>query len=462
MNTRSIAVRLALMFGLSAALVSSLTGVSLYVFQCQELRRHKQEELAGRFAIVERLARSGRWANFWSRLTEKLADFTPADGSLRFIIDGQDPRFVFGTEFLDQARLSGPMEGFGEAWVNGQEFMTMARVLPPEGERPEVRLIIAITTRDMDNAESLTAVAIVVVSLSAILLVTGLGWWIARRGLAPVDRLSEHARHLGSGDLSLRLPVTTLPSELEGLVLALNEALARLQGSYMQLSTFNADVAHELRTPLANLIGETQVALSRPRGVPELETVLQSNLEELERLRRIINDMLFLARADQGDLANNLVEVSLAEETRKSADFMEMVFEEAGSSLHIVGDARAPVERSLYALAITNLLDNAVRHGEPGGPVTVAIEDRGAEVAVGVRSAGPPIDQDKLARLFDRFYRIDSARADSSHSHGLGLAIVKAIAQMHGGTVFAWNRQRETHIGLTIAKHPAAAPNYSA
>ncbi|MFA7595685.1 MAG: histidine kinase dimerization/phospho-acceptor domain-containing protein, partial [Novosphingobium sp.] len=153
------------------------------------------------------------------------------------------------------------------------------------------------------------AYGILFVSLLTIIAVSTLGWWIAGRGLAPVDRLSDHAQDLGEGDLALRLP-----TELEGLVLSLNAALERLQRSHQKLSDFNADVAHELRTPLTNLIGETQVALTRDRNTGDLTAVLQSNLEELERMRAIINDMLFLARADAGDIAGNLVLVDLAEE----------------------------------------------------------------------------------------------------------------------------------------------------
>ncbi|PTQ07437.1 histidine kinase [Sphingomonas oleivorans] len=452
MRAQSIAGRLAIMFGLAAALVSTIAGIALYALQATELRRHKMEELAGRFIIVERMAQHNGDAAKWSRFTEKLNDFTPPDNSLRFIVESPDPRFRFSGDFLARASMTGPRQGFGRAEMDGRPYLTLSKLVPPLDERPQVRLIIAIGRSDVDRAQWVLALGILIVSILAILAVAGLGWWIARRGLAPVDRLSDHARRLGGGDLSLRLPTATLPSELGGLVLALNEALDRLQQSYVQLSTFNADVAHELRTPLANLIGETQVALSRDRSAGEFEAVLQSNLEELERLRSIINDMLFLARADQGDLAANLAEVSLAAETRKSADFMEMLFEEAGTTLLIQGDARARVERALYGLAITNLLDNAVRHGDAGGTVIVAIEDRAGDVAIGVRSPGAPIDPDQFDRIFDRFYRIDPVRPNSKDSHGLGLAIVKAIAQMHGGSVFARSQGGEILVGLTIAK----------
>lgn len=449
--TRSIAGRLALMFGLAVTLVSTIAGVALFAFQSAELHRHKRDELAARFVIIERMARDSTFAVKWSKLAQKLVDFTPPDGSLHFVVDSADPRFRVGTDFLARAEWKGPGEGFGKARTADRKYLTFARTLPAAGERPEIRLIIATGTKYMDSTQAGLAVGIVVMSLLAIGAVSALGWWIARRSLAPVDRLSEHARLLGAENLALRLPTATLPTELSGLVLSLNGALDRVEDSYQRLSTFNADVAHELRTPLANLIGETQVALSRPRPVAELEEVLQSNLEELDRLRRIINDMLFLARADQGEVAANLSSASLAEETRKSAEFMDVVLEDAGMTLEIRGDANAPIERALYGRAITNLLDNAVRHGVTPGQVTVTIANEGDAVSVGVSNPGGPINPDQLGRIFDRFYRIDPARLNSEESHGFGLAVVKAVARMHGGSVFAHNEPGRVCIGFTVA-----------
>ena len=225
----------------------------------------------------------------------------------------------------------------------------------------------------------------------------------------------------------------------------------------MQLSTFNADVAHELRTPLGNLIGQTQVILSRERSVEELTEVLQSNLEELERLRTIINDMLFLAQADRGMRADNLKLTSIAAEVAKSAEFLDMLVEDAGVSWLIDGDADACIDRSLFGRAITNLLYNAIQHCDRNSTIRIQIEKTTAGVAINVSNQGIPIASHHLDRLFDRFYRVDSARTDSGTSHGLGLAIVKAIALMHGGTVFAASNTDRTTIGFTVADGSAPA-----
>jgi two-component system heavy metal sensor histidine kinase CusS len=450
--TRSIAGRLALMFGLAVTLVSTIAGIALFAFQSEQIRHHKREELGARFQIVERMVKDSRYAYKWPIIAGKLQDFTPPDGSLYFIVESADPRFTFRPEALAGAQWKGPRDEFGKTMVSGQKYLTLARTIPAAGERPDVRLIIALRSKYVDETETALAIGIAVMSLLAIVAVAALGWWIARRSLAPVDSLSEHARLLGAENLSQRLPTETLPAELSGLVLSLNDALDRVADSYQRLSTFNADVAHELRTPLANMIGGTQVALSRSRPAHELVEVLQSNLEELDRMRRIVNDMLFLARADQGEVAANLTICSLAEETHKSAEFMAQVMEEAGVTLEIDGDAEVPIERALFGRAMTNLLDNAMRHGETPGLVTVTIAYEGDAASIGVSNSGATIDPVHLDRIFDRFYRIDPARFNSGESHGFGLALVKAVARMHGGSVFARNEPGRICIGFTVSR----------
>lgn len=448
----SISGRLTLMFAVATGLVSALAGVAIFMFQTLELRRHQAEELNARFEIVEAMVlRLGEVAK-WPMLADKLTSFTPADDSIRYRVESADPRFVYGAAWPADAKIQGGREGLGYVRFDQRRFMTLSKVVAPHRERPAVRLTIAADTAPFDASGLVLGVGVLAVSLLTVAVVSLLGRRIARSGLAPVDRLSRHAAALNPDDLSLRMPTQALPAELKGLMAAFNGALDRLQHAYVRLSAFNADVAHELRTPLSNLIGQTQVALSRTRQADELEEVLHSNLEELERLRTIINDMLFLARADQGAMAANLATASLAGLVRKTADFLDVLFEEAGVTLRVVGDATLAVEESLLARALTNLLDNAIRHGAGPGLVTVTIEDHGEEVCIGVRNRGAPIQEIHLTRLFDRFYRPDPARENSGDSHGLGLAVVKAVASMHGGSVFARCENGEVLVGLFLRK----------
>ncbi|WP_235524515.1 heavy metal sensor histidine kinase [Caulobacter sp. Root655] len=452
----SIAGRLTLMFAVATGLVSALAGTAIFMFQTLELKRHQAEELRARFEIVETMVRHLGGADRWPMLADKLTSFTPANDSIRYRVESPDPRFAYGAPWPAGAQAQGPREGVGYVRFDQRRFMTLSQVVPPYRERPAVRLTIAADTAPFDASGLVLGVGVLTASLLTVAAVSLLGRRIAKGGLAPVDRLSRHAAALNPDDLSLRMPTQRLPAELKGLMAAFNGALDRLQNAYVRLSSFNADVAHELRTPLSNLIGQTQVALSRTRRTDELEEVLHSNLEELERLRTIINDMLFLARADQGAMAANLAPTSLAALVRKTADFLDVLLEEAGVTLRVEGDATIAVEESLLGRAMTNLLDNAIRHGAGPGLVTVTIEDHGDQVCIGVRNHGTPIHEAHLARLFDRFYRLDPARENSGDSHGLGLAVVKAVASMHCGSVFARCENGEVLVGLFLKKRARA------
>jgi len=260
------------------------------------------------------------------------------------------------------------------------------------------------------------------------------------------------ARALRPKTLSQRLQVEQLPVELEDLTGAFNGALGRLEEAYRQLEGFNADVAHELRTPLANMIGGTQVALSRQRSAAEFQEVLQSNLEELERLRSIVNDMLFLARADQGEAATGLTAADVAREVEMTIEFFEPLLDETGTRVAIEGElrARATMNVALFRRALSNLLQNAIEHSAAGAALVVTISRRAGAVWIAVANPGATVAAAHLPRLFDRFYRVDSARAKSWESHGLGLSIVKAIAEMHNGSVFASSHNGFNVIGFCV------------
>jgi len=218
-------------------------------------------------------------------------------------------------------------------------------------------------------------------------------------------------------------------------------------------------VAHELRTPLANLIGSTQVALSRQRSALEFQEVLEANLEDLERVRSIVNDMLFLARADRGEVATGLVLTSVAQEVRKTIEFFEFVLDESGSQVGMAGyvQAEARLESALFRRAMSNLLQNAIEHSLPAARIAVTLHEEEAQTWITVSNPGTVIDEQHLQHLFDRFYRVDAARNDGGehHGYGLGLAIVKAVASMHGGQVCATSAGGVNTFGFSVSRELA-------
>ncbi|HSY29116.1 MAG TPA: heavy metal sensor histidine kinase, partial [Burkholderiaceae bacterium] len=327
---------------------------------------------------------------------------------------------------------------------------TEVEEIPADGEMPAVRFMVGIDSAPFFHTRHAFLIGLLVLSSVGALLVTILGYLIARLGLKPLVKLSQEAQELSPKNLSQRLQLSELPAELSNLGASFNGALGRLESAYQQLEVFNADVTHELRTPLANLIGQTQVALSRDRSAEQLVEVLQSNLEELERLRAIVNDMLFLTRADQGERASRLASVSIADEVNKTVEFLDFIMDEADVTVRVQGDASAQIEISLFRRAVTNLLHNAIQHSKAKAEIIVDVTDDQSEVRIAVSNPGEEISKEHLPRLFDRFYRVDSARSNSTESHGLGLSIVKAIAQMHNGSVFASCRNGVTVIGFSV------------
>jgi two-component system heavy metal sensor histidine kinase CusS len=244
--------------------------------------------------------------------------------------------------------------------------------------------------------------------------------------------------------------MTPLPPELNQFVTSFNSTLERVEQAYARLESFNADVAHELRSPLTNLIGQTQVALTRGRSAEHYFEVLQSNLEELERLRSIINDMLFLASADQGSKVTELTCASLAQEVATTLDYLDFILEDAQVRVEVHGEASVPMEKAHLRRALINLLHNAVQHTEAGQSIRVDIVEQADHVSVGISNPGEQIASEHLPKLFERFYRVDASRANSGANHGLGLAIVKAIALMHGGSVFVHSRDGINTFGINL------------
>ncbi len=277
--------------------------------------------------------------------------------------------------------------------------------------------------------------------------------WRVKCELRPLHALAAQTRAILPQGLHQRLSLERPAEELMPWIEQFNALMGRLEKAYAQLEGFNADVAHELRTPLATLIGQTELALSRERSVESMRETLLSNLEEMQRMSAMVNDMLFLSNADRGAVARRGEPVSLAALAHQVVEFHEAPLEDAGLQLRVEGDATLRVDEGLFKRALSNLLGNATRFATRGSTVVIGIEPQAAaQVQVVVRNEGEAISAQALPRLFDRFFRADSSRCceDRQH-HGLGLAIVAAIARMHAGRTLADSADGVTRVGFTLA-----------
>jgi len=461
-----IARRLAAMFAGAALLVFALVGVALYQVLQTQIVRYQHAELETKLRYVAGSVGACDLRERWHKVEDKVESMVSSDRSTKVWAWSDSDLFRIGTAAPRVEAAGGAADrGMGRLWLDDSDapYRVLAQSIPAKGERPPVQVWVAIDSQPYRAALRSFAFALVALGLGGAALVALLGHWIAQVGLRPLQRLSSQAQRLSPSNLSQRLQPTDLPPELSRLTAAFNGALDRLEAAYTRLEAFNADVAHELRTPLTNLMGQTQVALQRPREAVRLTEVLTSNLEELERMRGIVNDMLFLSRAGQGDIALDRVCVPLAAEVAKTGEFLEYLLEEAGMRLRIDGAADAWIDTSLFRRAMTNLLHNAVQHAAPGSEIVVEVRggdgaagECGNGASVAVRNHGKCVEPQHLARMFDRFYRVDAAREHGGERHhGLGLSIVKAIASLHGGSVFAASGDGQTTVGFSLAA-PAA------
>jgi two-component system heavy metal sensor histidine kinase CusS len=236
-----------------------------------------------------------------------------------------------------------------------------------------------------------------------------------------------------------RLSMEGAPRELEELASALNEMLERLEQGFDRVWQFTVDLAHDLRTPIANLRGANEVALAHQRTADEYEQLLESNIEECDRVSRMIESVLFLARAESPQFALKRSLFDAASELQRVADYFEGLSLEKNVAIHVRAQVSLNVDRELFRRAVGNLVDNALRHAYPNTTVSLDAELNESFIRVSVTNVGLGIEGENLDKVFERFYRLDKLRHASGGSNGLGLSIVKTIAELHSGHVSVQN-----------------------
>jgi two-component system heavy metal sensor histidine kinase CusS len=282
-----------------------------------------------------------------------------------------------------------------------------------------------------------------------------LGWFGAHRGLAQLRIMKSRAQTVTSNKMGERMPVASVPIEMADLATTLNDMLDRLQEDFRRLSEFSSDLAHELRTPISNLLTETQVTLSMARTAEVYQDVLASNSEELQRLGRMVADMLYLAKTENGLALPSRELIDIATEVQALFEFYEALAQEKGLTLVLEGQCRIQGDRLMLRRALSNLLSNAMRHATPLSDVLIQLQAGEEGTLVKVINQGDDIHPDMLPRLFDRFFRVEKSRAHpNSDGAGLGLPITRAITQAHGGTITVTSQAGQTCFTLWFPKYP--------
>ena len=438
---RPWSLRQRLSWWLAAQSLAGLGAVCLVVYMvtAMNLSERQHETLAQKETIVRHMLGSGQHKQDASE-EHSPSDFLIGHENFRLIVRIKNGQQVFP--------VAGP------ATESARLVSRVFEVAPQADGDDALQVTLSMdVTDDLQHLRRLALTLAVAAIVGAIVVSLG-GLSIVHIGLAPVRRLASQVKSLSANNLHQRLDSSGQPTELAPLVEQFNGLLGRLDQSYTQLEGFNADVAHELCTPLATLLASNELALRRPASF-DLHEVLSSNLEELHRLTGIVNDMLFLSQADRGAVARRTHTPSLALVVQKVAEYHEAALSEAGLELRISGDASGDFDEPLLRRALSNLIGNATQYARRDTVVLVSVETVSAERArVVVSNVGQTIPPEVLDRIFDRFFRASASRSHSQKNHGLGLAITAAIARMHGGHPTASSSEGVTRIGLELNRTP--------
>ncbi len=462
----SLTARLATLF---AVLAASLLVMEAMLFgrmldmHLQELDMH---ELQGKVTLIRNALQSVDATGGRSERIEALERSFVGHESVGVLVRDVEGRVLYiihPEHFTASQRAGEPLSRALTDWTVDERphrGLEVSIALPSLGAKEQtIEALVAVDLSHhvhfLASVRHATWAGVFVAALAAALF----GWFAAHRGLAPLRRVTETARRLSARQLGQRLAIDDAPLEVRDHVEAFNGMLARLEAAFQRLGDYSADIAHELRTPISNLMTQTQVALSRPRTLDEYQDILASNLEEYERIARMVSDMLFLAKADENTLAHAGEAIDLAREADALIDFYEALADERQVRIVRQGQASVQGDRLMLRRALSNLISNALRHTPKEGQITIRIDADAAGVRLAVSNVGDPIPADQIERIFERFHRGSAQRESRGEGAGLGLAITRSIVQAHGGHITARSAEGVTCFTITLPRNEASSPS---
>jgi heavy metal sensor kinase len=444
-----IRTTLALWYGLLTFVILTLVAGVRYAGQQQVL--HNQQDYALRVVadiLDSSIPRRTPTAEAVQKAVARLVADYPDIELKGTIIKIYDPLrgIVFSSSRAEKEWL--PLTD--QAWDAALKQRVSLVTMPLSADQPSVRVLTKLVfNRDKlayviqvgrslyDIEASLgTFVLLSLIFIPASALLVGVsGWWLSRRALQPLGDVIDTAHRISTGELSHRIDAAHYSEEIRELAQAFNQMTARLEASFRQIRDFSENVSHELRIPLSILRGQTELSLRRLRSEEDYRKVLESNLEEIQGMEKIVERLLFLSKADQGEIALSLDEVDLHGLLAGVADQFKVATQEkqlrvtlrSPGPLSVVGD------ELLLRELVLNLVQNAITYTPPGGGVTLSLERRDGRIALAVADTGCGIAKEEIPKIFERFYKVDRSRA--SQGSGLGLSICRWIVHAHRGVI---------------------------
>ncbi|WP_019939736.1 heavy metal sensor histidine kinase [Bordetella sp. FB-8] len=450
----SLTFRLTTLFALTSVLV--LAGLGLFIASAIEKHFDAQDDqlLHNELQLIRTLVQEKRTQSIPDIVGQALrthpgfyVDIRETDGHLIYSTLGHARSSI-----VFETALHAAGSPFAVSVDGNHAFRAIqAEIIRPEASKP-LRVLIAVDTDIHAHFFHDFLITLMLYTAAAALLTIILGWWVARQGLAPLRAMAIKAQVITAQNFDERMPVDAMPAEMADLAQRLNAMLERLQQDFMRLTEFSTDLAHELRTPISNLLTQSQVVLTQDRSAQAYRDVIASYSEELQRLARMISDMLFLAQTENGITLPNTERLNLETEVKNIFDFYDAMAEEKQVKLLCIGTGVIQGDRLMLRRALNNLLSNALRYTPSGGHITVRIEHDAQEIRLCVDNEGNDISPEVLPHLFDRFFRADKSRAHlESGSAGLGLAITRAIVQAHNGVVSVTSQDGRTTFTLCFS-----------
>ncbi|KWN09698.1 histidine kinase [Burkholderia territorii] len=461
---RTLRGRLTALIILSTSVILASSGVALYEALSNRIETTAAEQMTGisaalgtHLAEAHSTAEVARNADIW---LDQLHGHPNMDLA---IYDAAGTRIVGTPGFRTYAPLLSTDAGRMPVFVAppGMRHQYLVTTVPLAGAGAPVVRVAVQYDRSADVLLLRThAYTIVVIEVFGVVLAAAIAYGIAALGLGPLRRFAARAEQMSTSRLAHPLPELDTSGELKELEHAFNGMLARLNESFTRLSQFSSNLAHDMRTPLTNLQAAAQVVLSQPRSADEYRSVIESSIDEYQRLSRMIEDMLFLARSEQAGTSIDVRRLDAAEEASRVAGYYEPLAEDAGVTVKVDGYAWVDADLTLYQRALSNLLSNALAYAPRGSVVTIDCSEQAGATTIAVSDTGPGIDAQHVARIFERFYRVDPSRHNSASGTGLGLAIVRSIMDNHGGECGVDSDPgRRTTFWLRFPQRPGIASN---